>query len=61
MLVRAEEERALVRQGGRELDDLGGAVAEVRHGWERRNEVRSPDAETGGTDAAADPEPYEAR
>ena len=53
VLVRAQEERSLVRQGRRELDDLGFAVAEVHHGRIGRGEVRSSDAEAGGTDAAS--------
>ena len=36
LLVRAEEERAVVREGRRELDDLGFAVPEVHHGRLRR-------------------------
>jgi hypothetical protein len=32
VLVCAEEERSVVREGGRELDDLGIAVAEIHHG-----------------------------
>ena len=39
VLVRTEEERAVVRQGRRELDDLGGAAPEVRYGRERRDEI----------------------
>ena len=38
LLVRAKEERAVVRQGRRELDDLGLAIAEVHHGRLGRGE-----------------------
>ena len=53
LLVRAEEECALVRQGRRELHDLGFALAQVHHGRLRRGEVRSSHAEAGRADAAA--------
>ena len=60
LLVRAQEERSLVREGGRELDHLGFALAEVHHGRIGGGEVRSSDAEAGRADAAADPEPHQA-
>ncbi len=60
LLVRAQEERALVRKGRRELDHLGFAVAEIHHGRIGGREVRSSHAETGGADAAAHSEPHPA-
>ena len=58
LLVRPEEERAVVREGRRELDDLGFGLAEVHHGRIGRREVRPPDAEARRSDAAPDPEPH---
>jgi DNA modification methylase len=42
MLVRAEEERAMVRKGRQEFHDLGFTESEIHHGLLRGREVRSP-------------------
>jgi ParB-like chromosome segregation protein Spo0J len=60
-LLREEKERALVREGRRELDNLGFALAQVHHGRQRRGEVRPSHAEAGRFDAAPDPKPHKAR
>jgi len=57
VLVRAEEERALVREGRRKLYDLDLSLAEVHHGRFRRDQIRSPNSKACRTDAAPDPEP----
>jgi hypothetical protein len=56
-----KKKRAVVRQTGRELHDLGFAVAEIHHGGIGRGKVRSSDAEAVSVNAAADREPYQAR
>src|SRR5579859_2492519 len=53
-MVCAQEECAVVRQGGREYDDLGLAVAEVHHGRIEGRQVRSSDTEAGGVDEESD-------
>ena len=58
---RAQEERSVVRQGRRELDDMVVAVAEVHHGRVGRGEIRSSDTEAGRADAAPDSESSPAR
>ena len=60
-MVRPEEERAVVWEGGREFNDLGFSVAKVHHGRFRRREIRPPDTEAGRTHEAPDPESHETR
>src|SRR5579863_1045455 len=60
LLVRPEKERAVVRQSGQKLDHMGCGVAEVHHGQLGGGEVRSPDTETRGLDAAPDLESHPA-
>jgi hypothetical protein len=55
VLVCTQEERAMVRQGRRELHHLGVALAEIHYGRLRRAKVRSPDAEARGSNAASQP------
>src|ERR1039458_7718191 len=61
VLVRAEEERAMVRQGWREFHDLGMPKSEIHLRRLRRRKVRSPDAEASRTHAAPAVESHEAR
>src|SRR6185437_4639803 len=58
LLVRAKEERPLVRQARRELDCLGLSVPEVHYGRFGRGKVRPSDPEANGGDAAAPPQPH---
>jgi hypothetical protein len=51
---------ALVRQRGRELDNLGFAESEIYHGRVRRGQVRSPHREARRVDASPNTEPYQA-
>src|SRR5579871_5103032 len=59
VLVRPEEERAMVRQARRELHSLGLCLSEIHHGRIGRAEMRPPDPKAGRSDAAPDSQPHE--
>src|ERR1051326_5563446 len=61
MLVRAESECTVVRQGRRELHHLVFAVSKVHHGRVRRGEVRPSYSKTCRAFSAPDSESHQAR